>query len=110
ANGSDSRGAAGHSTATDTEGPDDNDGLPRRVRQTHLAPQLREEPTADEHPTPSNPRNTSQEPDERTPEQVRDRMAAYREGWARGGRPPGKARGANGARAQGSDSSEGDDA
>ncbi|MGM7445839.1 hypothetical protein, partial [Streptomyces tunisiensis] len=32
--------------------------------------------------------------DDRTPELVRDRMAAYREGWTRGGgRPPGAARG-----------------
>ncbi|WP_327351571.1 sensor histidine kinase [Streptomyces sp. NBC_01304] len=102
-NGSGSRGTGDDST--DTDGSDDNDGLPRRVRQTHLAPQLREEQTAAEPPPPS---HTSQETDERTPEQVRDRMAAYRDGWARGGRPPGKARGAGGVRSQGSDSSEGD--
>ncbi|MHC0428897.1 sensor histidine kinase [Streptomyces sp. O3] len=67
--------------------------LPRRVRQTHLAPQLRAERPADAPVIPA------PEAAERTPEQARDRMAAYRDGWARGGgRPPG------------SDSSEGDPA
>lgn len=47
--------------------------------------------------------------DARTPELVRDRMAAYRDGWARGGgRTPG--RGATPDPDAGSDSSEGDPA
>ncbi|MGY0488034.1 nitrate- and nitrite sensing domain-containing protein [Streptomyces sp. WG-D5] len=60
------------------------DGLPRRVRQANLAPQLRERPA--ETTTPAR----VPAPDERTPEQVRARMTSFRDGWARGGgRPPG---------------------
>ncbi|MFF8973490.1 nitrate- and nitrite sensing domain-containing protein [Streptomyces sp. NPDC014995] len=87
--------------------PDDSDGsddLPRRVRQASLAPQLRRQPTEDPARAPG-PRSD----DGRTPELVRDRMAAYRDGWARGGgRHPG--RGATPEPAPGSDSSEGDPA
>ncbi|MGW0333463.1 sensor histidine kinase [Streptomyces sp. NPDC003011] len=84
--------------------PDDSDDLPRRVRQAHLAPQLRERP-AEEAARASVPQGD----DRRTPELVRDRMAAYREGWARGGgRRPG--RGATRDSSAGSDSSEGDPA
>ncbi|MGV4982206.1 nitrate- and nitrite sensing domain-containing protein [Streptomyces sp. NRAIS3] len=81
-----------------------SDDLPRRVRQASLAPQLRlqrpEETAAD----------TARQGDERrTPELVRDRMTAYRDGWARGGgRQPGR-RAAPRAET-GSDSSEGDPA
>lgn len=82
--------------------PEDSDDLPRRVRQANLAPQLRErraEEPAQESPAP--------EDEQRTPEVVRDRMAAYRAGWARGGgRRPG--RGATPDSPAGSDSSEGD--
>lgn len=52
------------------------EGLPHRVRQASLAPQLREAPT--EEPS-------MVEADIRTPELVRDRMTAYMGGWARGG-------------------------
>lgn len=83
--------------------PEDSDDLPRRVRQASLAPQLREKRT-EEQPSAPAPRD-----DERTPELVRDRMAAYRDGWARGGgRRPG--RGSTRGPAAGSDSSEGDPA
>ncbi|WP_367324924.1 nitrate- and nitrite sensing domain-containing protein [Streptomyces sp. HUAS ZL42] len=86
--------------------PDDSeqsDDLPRRVRQASLAPQLREQ--RPEEPAESGPRGD----DRRTPELVRDRMAAYRAGWARGGgRQPG--RGAGPDSTPGSDSSEGDPA
>ncbi|MFH9086503.1 nitrate- and nitrite sensing domain-containing protein [Streptomyces sp. NPDC017673] len=81
-----------------------SDDLPRRVRQASLAPQLR-------HQRPEEP---VQQParhgdDRRTPELVRDRMAAYRDGWARGGgRRPG--RGTASEPATGSHSSEGDPA
>ncbi|MFJ5266020.1 nitrate- and nitrite sensing domain-containing protein [Streptomyces sp. NPDC088387] len=70
--------------------PDDSaatesDDLPRRVRQASLAPQLRERHTEEAAPPPG-----ARSDDDRTPELVRDRMAAYREGWARGGgRRPG---------------------
>ncbi|MFJ3581916.1 nitrate- and nitrite sensing domain-containing protein [Streptomyces sp. NPDC090127] len=58
---------------------DDSGDLPRRVRQASLVPQLREAP-ADLPPAPA-----VQGAEERTPEQVRDRMTAYRDGWTRGG-------------------------
>lgn len=84
--------------------PERTDELPRRVRQAHLAPQLREQRTG--QPTSTAP---SRADDERTPELVRDRMAAYRDGWARGGgRAPGS--GVTHGPATGSDSSEGDPA
>ncbi|GGU48260.1 sensor histidine kinase [Streptomyces lavendofoliae] len=80
---------------------DDRQGLPRRVRQAHLVPQLREAPAPrnadgqpapranhpDRAPTPPPGRaapTTSDGPAGRTPEQVRARMTAYREGWTRG--------------------------
>ncbi|MEV6113872.1 nitrate- and nitrite sensing domain-containing protein [Streptomyces sp. NPDC052109] len=87
--------------------PDDSetsDALPRRVRQASLAPQLRQQrPAAPET-------ETARHSDERrTPELVRDRMAAYRAGWARGGgRQPGH--GAAPERDTGYDSNEGDPA
>ncbi|WP_279329849.1 nitrate- and nitrite sensing domain-containing protein [Streptomyces sp. OS603R] len=71
-----------------TEEPAGSDDLPRRVRQASLAPQLR-----DGRPDPPGPIPGNGPDDDRTPELVRDRMAAYREGWTRGGgRPPGAAR------------------
>ncbi|MEU6279325.1 nitrate- and nitrite sensing domain-containing protein [Streptomyces sp. NPDC047028] len=84
--------------------PEPPDGLPRRVRQASLAPQLRHPPAG--HP-PAAPAPGADDP--RTPELVRDRMAAYRDGWARGGgRRPG--RGTTTGPEAGSDSSEGDGA
>ncbi|MFF3331803.1 nitrate- and nitrite sensing domain-containing protein [Streptomyces sp. NPDC002888] len=86
-----------HRPPDDSEGSDD---LPRRVRQASLAPQLREPRPAEPAPVPGPAHD-----DQRTPELVRDRMAAYRDGWARGGgRQPGR------AAIPGSDSSEGDPA
>ncbi|MER5790590.1 nitrate- and nitrite sensing domain-containing protein [Streptomyces sp. NPDC001980] len=86
-----------HRPPHDSEPSDDD--LPRRVRQASLAPQLRD-PRAEE-PAPARGR------DERTPELVRDRMAAYRDGWARGGgRRPG--RGAAPEPESGTDRTEGD--
>ncbi|MFC7845415.1 nitrate- and nitrite sensing domain-containing protein [Streptomyces sp. NPDC057382] len=85
------------------EQPEHSDDLPRRVRQASLAPQLREA-RPEEPPAAPAPRD-----DTRTPELVRDRMAAYRDGWARGGgRRPG--RGTTSHPAPGHDSSEGDPA
>ncbi|MFI1793548.1 nitrate- and nitrite sensing domain-containing protein [Streptomyces olivaceoviridis] len=84
--------------------PEPSGDLPRRVRQASLAPQLR-------HQRPEEP---AQQPirhgdDRRTPELVRDRMAAYRDGWTRGGgRRPG--RGTAPEPETGSHSSEGDPA
>lgn len=56
-------------------------GLPRRVRQASLVPQLREASGAQAPGA-----GTAEEPPERSPEQARDRMAAFRAGWARGTR------------------------
>ncbi len=85
------------------EQPEHSDDLPRRVRQASLAPQLREG-RPEEPPAVPTPRD-----DTRTPELVRDRMAAYRDGWARGGgRRPG--RGSAHHPAAGHKSSEGDPA
>ncbi|MGW2566193.1 sensor histidine kinase [Streptomyces sp. NPDC001537] len=85
-----------------TEDTEESDDLPRRVRQASLAPQLREQrPEEPAHP------QASAHDDRRTPEIVRDRMAAYREGWKRGGgRQPG--RGVGPDPTPRSDSSEGD--
>ncbi|MFJ9103119.1 nitrate- and nitrite sensing domain-containing protein [Streptomyces sp. NPDC102405] len=81
---------------------EESDNLPRRVRQAHLAPQLREQRS--EEPAPA---AAGRDDDGRTPEMVRDRMAAYRDGWTRGGgRQPG--RGATPDSPAGRDSSEGD--
>ncbi|MFF7353701.1 nitrate- and nitrite sensing domain-containing protein [Streptomyces filipinensis] len=85
------------------EASETNDDLPRRVRQASLAPQLRQRPEAQ---APETARHADER---RTPELVRDRMAAYRDGWARGGgRRPG--RDAAPERPTGTDSSEGDPA
>ncbi|MER7731447.1 nitrate- and nitrite sensing domain-containing protein [Streptomyces erythrochromogenes] len=54
--------------------------LPRRVRQASLVPQLREAPTPKE---PDGIR-LPEDPPGRSPEEARDRMAAYRAGWVRG--------------------------
>ncbi|MGW6530317.1 sensor histidine kinase [Streptomyces venezuelae] len=78
--------------ALDIAGPDAEEAaqdasseLPRRVRQASLAPQLRER-----HPASGEREAEGVGSDERSPEEVRDRMTAYRDGWARGGgRPPG---------------------
>ncbi|MFI6950377.1 nitrate- and nitrite sensing domain-containing protein [Streptomyces sp. NPDC050422] len=61
---------------------DDDETLPRRVRQASLVPQLREEPRP-EPPRAGGPAEDTAA--HRTPEQARDRMTAYRAGWVRGG-------------------------
>ncbi|MEV6167267.1 nitrate- and nitrite sensing domain-containing protein [Streptomyces sp. NPDC051954] len=88
-----------HRPPDDSEASDD---LPRRVRQASLAPQLRDGRPEDAAPPPA-----ARSDDDRTPERVRDRMAAYRDGWVRGGgRQPG--RGATSETTAGSDGREGD--
>ncbi|MFC9843178.1 nitrate- and nitrite sensing domain-containing protein [Streptomyces sp. NPDC060223] len=86
------------------EDPEESDDLPRRVRQASLAPQLREQRSEEPVETPGGGTD-----DQRTPELVRDRMSAYRDGWARGGgRSPGLR--ATPDPEAGNDSSEGDPA
>ncbi|WP_406448257.1 nitrate- and nitrite sensing domain-containing protein [Streptomyces sp. NBC_00876] len=62
--------------AADTVG-----GLPRRIRQASLAPQLREG-SAGREPEP--PRTESAEDIERDADEVRSRMASLQRGWQRG--------------------------
>jgi signal transduction histidine kinase len=77
-------------TAEETAGADLNDGLPRRVRQASLAPQLRETPA---RPGPSADLGVLAEPPptewsaaerERSPEETRATMSAIQRGWERG--------------------------
>jgi hypothetical protein len=81
-------------TTEETAGTDllDESGLPRRVRQASLAPQLRESPA---RPGPSAdlgilPEQQSDYPppepsaSERTPEETRATMSAIQRGWERG--------------------------
>ncbi|WP_369387732.1 nitrate- and nitrite sensing domain-containing protein [Streptomyces sp. CG1] len=90
-----------HRPPQDSETTDD---LPRRVRQASLAPQLRQQ--RPEGPAPETERHDDER---RTPELVRDRMTAYRDGWARGGgRQSGRGRAPQPE--TGTDSSEGDPA
>jgi signal transduction histidine kinase len=63
-------------------GPDPDAGeLPRRVRRASLAPQLLDAPEP-ETGRAAHPGDT-----ERSPEEARATMAAYRSGWVRGGGP-----------------------
>lgn len=107
ANGSPENPPPGVTTLRLHRPPDDaeeSDDLPRRVRQANLAPQLREQRA--EEPVQA---ADDQADDKRTPEVVRDRMSAYRDGWVRGGgRSPGLR--ATPDPEAGSDSSEGDPA
>ncbi|MFG2352706.1 nitrate- and nitrite sensing domain-containing protein [Streptomyces sp. NPDC048521] len=90
-----------HRPPSDYEPSDD---LPRRVRQASLAPQLRHQRPEEAASTP-----VTRDEGRRTPELVRDRMTAYRDGWARGGgRRPG--RGVAPDTEKGSHTSEGDPA
>ncbi|MGW7640512.1 sensor histidine kinase [Streptomyces decoyicus] len=61
-------------------------GLPRRVRQASLAPQLKADPTGQ---TEVQGRSTAAE-DDRDAEQVRARMASLQRGWQRGRRDNGE--------------------
>ena len=85
-------GSAIPSTAEETAGAgtDLEDGLPRRVRQASLAPQLRETPS---RPGPSAdlgvlaeppPTDWSESEHERSPEETRVTMSAIQRGWERG--------------------------
>ncbi|MFE9859980.1 nitrate- and nitrite sensing domain-containing protein [Streptomyces sp. NPDC005780] len=74
---------AGPAPRTPAERNDD-ETLPRRVRQASLVPQLREEPRPEPPRTGGPAEDTAAH---RTPEQARDRMTAYRAGWVRGAAP-----------------------
>ncbi|WP_069173175.1 nitrate- and nitrite sensing domain-containing protein [Streptomyces griseus] len=72
------RGSAPRPAAPDTVG-----GLPRRVRQANLAPQLREDSAGR---TPGNTPAVTDEDLERDADDVRNRMASLQRGWQRGRR------------------------
>ncbi|MFG2499228.1 nitrate- and nitrite sensing domain-containing protein [Streptomyces sp. NPDC048441] len=56
-------------------------GLPRRVRQANLAPQLKDGP---EHRTERDSAPATTRPEERDADEVRSRMASLQRGWQRG--------------------------
>jgi len=58
-------------------------GLPRRVRQASLAPQLREDAATGEPARPAEPAEPAPMR-ERSPDEVRARMASLQSGWQRG--------------------------
>ncbi|MFI1159921.1 nitrate- and nitrite sensing domain-containing protein [Streptomyces sioyaensis] len=70
----------------DPSGPTTPQGLPRRVRQASLAPQLKKDPAAEAEQAPA------QHPaaDDRDAEAVRARMASLQRGWQRGRRDNGE--------------------
>ncbi|MFH8736199.1 MULTISPECIES: sensor histidine kinase [unclassified Streptomyces] len=71
--------------ADDAPAPSLPSGLPRRVRQANLAPQLKEGPDlrADRAADREGP-NHSDSPAERDADEVRNRMASLQRGWRRG--------------------------
>ncbi|MWA09730.1 sensor histidine kinase [Streptomyces sp. BA2] len=56
-------------------------GLPRRVRQANLAPQLKDGP---DQRTERDPAPATTRPEERDADEVRNRMASLQRGWQRG--------------------------
>ncbi|OEU96451.1 nitrate- and nitrite sensing domain-containing protein [Streptomyces oceani] len=68
-------------------------GLPRRVRQASLVPQLRTDPEESDRRRPQRPPG-QEDLDERDAERVRSRLASMQRGWQRGRRendqPPGR--------------------
>ncbi|MFD6369529.1 histidine kinase, partial [Streptomyces roseolus] len=84
--GTEPRTAPAPPPAPRAEAPEGLDGLPRRVRQASLVPQLREpdQPAAaDDRPAEG---GRAEDDFERDAEEVRARMAAMQRGWQRGRR------------------------
>ncbi|MCF6525422.1 nitrate- and nitrite sensing domain-containing protein [Streptomyces sp. JJ36] len=81
----DGPGAAGGTTAGRPRetGPPTVGGLPRRVRQASLAPQLRTSPEED-GAARDDDHATGARPDDRDAEAVRSRMSSLQRGWQRG--------------------------
>lgn len=69
--------------ATRPSAPDTVGGLPRRVRQANLAPQLREDSAVR---TPGHASADTVDDLERDADEVRNRMASLQRGWQRGRR------------------------
>jgi hypothetical protein len=71
----------------DGDGQSDGDfkGLPRRVRQASIAPQLRGDPTARQRPAPAtNETGGAGQPSGPSPDEVRATMSALQRGWQEG--------------------------
>ncbi|MFI6452330.1 nitrate- and nitrite sensing domain-containing protein [Streptosporangium amethystogenes] len=66
---------------TATQPPKGPGGLPRRIRQANLAPQLRQEPEATE---PAQPEPRAEPCEERSPDEVRALFSAFQAGARRG--------------------------
>jgi signal transduction histidine kinase len=73
----DSRATSAGLDSLGDSGEHEDFGLPVRVRQASLAPQLRDAPRSDDSSLPSEPRQSS-------PEAARNTMAALQRGWERG--------------------------
>ncbi|MEV6036350.1 nitrate- and nitrite sensing domain-containing protein [Nonomuraea sp. NPDC052116] len=58
-------------------------GLPRRVRQTNLAPQLKESPPLGQERAPEQEPRGQEPPPERSPDEVRDLFSAFQRGTQR---------------------------
>ncbi|WP_151774937.1 sensor histidine kinase [Streptomyces abyssomicinicus] len=79
----DSEEAAGGPVRPVVEEPRTAGGLPRRVRQASLAPQLKDSP--DQDPAARRQaRSEAADPAARDAEELRDRMASLQHGWQRG--------------------------
>ncbi|WP_372346356.1 hypothetical protein, partial [Streptomyces sp. KL116D] len=59
-------------------------GLPRRVRQANLAPQLKDGPDLRGDRTTGRDETSSAPPADRDADEVRSRMASLQRGWRRG--------------------------
>ncbi|MEU6162361.1 nitrate- and nitrite sensing domain-containing protein [Streptomyces sp. NPDC047130] len=75
------QGGPGGPVRPEVEPPRTPGGLPRRVRQANLAPQLKEPPA---EAAGQRARSRAQAPDTRDADEVRDRMSSLQNGWRRG--------------------------
>ncbi|WP_256107470.1 nitrate- and nitrite sensing domain-containing protein [Streptomyces sp. ODS05-4] len=76
----------GDAAAPETTGQPFLAGLPRRVRQASLAPQLRRPQTGGDRPAAQDRPAAAADDFDRDAEEVRSRMAAMQRGWQRGRR------------------------
>jgi hypothetical protein len=68
-----------HPDGIPTDGGDDYKGLPRRVRQANLAPQLRDAAASSQAETPSGDTVANRSPDD-----IRSALSAMQRGWQQG--------------------------
>jgi hypothetical protein len=75
------------SLSPDSDGLSDGDllGLPRRVRQASIAPQLRGDPATRQRPAPAaNDTGGAGQPSGPSPDEIRATMSALQRGWQEG--------------------------